>query len=280
MDSKPVRKPAVAGSFYPRNATELRKMATGFIEDADVEKGAGRKALGFVAPHAGYAYSGRTAGFTYKAISERLREQKAGTFVVIGPNHTGRGAPLSISGEDWSTPLGPVKNDIDFSNLLADYSDLFRMEEEAHVSEHSVEVQLPFIQCVAENPKCVFICMGDQSYRYSEALGMAIFKVEGITRRKIAVIASSDFNHYESGEAARRKDMPAIEALEKLNAKGFVEKIDAMEDTACGYGPIAATALYAKAKGARMGRLLRYSNSGEATMDYSSVVSYASIIFE
>ena len=280
MASQSIRKPAVAGSFYPKNQVELRKMVTWFIENAEIDDKTCRKDLGFVAPHAGYAYSGRVAGHTYKALSARLKEYKAETFVVVGPNHTGYGTALSISGEDWMTPLGIVKNDLEFSSQLAEYSDLFTMEEEAHAAEHSVEVQLPFIQRVVERPRCVFICMGDQSYKYSEMLGKAIFDVEKKTGRKTAVIASSDFNHYESDEVAKKKDMPAIGALEKLDVKGFVERIDALEDTACGYGPIATAALYAKAKGAKKGRLLRYSNSGETTRDYGSVVSYASIIFE
>ena len=280
MDSQSVRKPAVAGSFYPKNQVELRKMVTWFIENAEVDDKACRKAVGFVAPHAGYVYSGKTAGYTYKALSARLKECKVETFVVIGPNHTGYGTALSISGEDWMTPLGTVKNDLEFSSQLAEYSNLFTMEEEAHAAEHAVEVQLPFIQCVVERPRCVFICMGDQSYKYSEILSKAVFDVEKKTGREIAIIASSDFNHYEPEEVARRKDMPAIEALEKLDVKGFVERIDTLEDTVCGYGPIAATALYAKAKSAKKGKLLKYSNSGETTRDYQSVVSYASLVFE
>lgn len=273
------RKPAVAGSFYPKEAAKLREMVAGFVKNAEIGEKSAREAVSFVAPHAGYVYSGSTAGFAYKAISKRIKEYKPETFVIIGPNHTGNGDPLSLSGRAWTTPLGIVENDLDFTEAVSEFSDLFSIEEDAHAGEHSIEVQLPFLQEMVDKPSCVFLCMGDQSYESAVLISKAIQHAEKKLERKIIVIASSDFNHYESAAVAKKKDMPAIEELLKLDVRRFAELIEELQDTACGHGPMAAAASYAKSKGAKEGKLLRYSNSGDITKDYDSVVAYASMLF-
>jgi AmmeMemoRadiSam system protein B len=279
MQNEKVRKPAVSGTFYPKDKTRLEKNVEDFIKNARIEGKDAQNAVSFVAPHAGYQYSGATAGFTYKALSARLFAEKAETFVIIGPNHTGYGMPLSLSGKNWMTPLGMVNNDIEFTHTLPEYSDLFSIEEDAHKAEHSIEVQLPFLQHVVRDPKCVFLCMGDQSYESSVLVADALVHAEEKLKRKTIVIASSDFNHYESASIAKDKDMKAIKVITSLNPKRFVELIEELNDSACGYSPIAAAALYAKSKGATKGELLNYSNSGDVTNDYGSVVAYASIAF-
>lgn len=272
------RKPAVAGSFYPAGHNELEALIGKCMNGASVDKEAVASASSYVAPHAGYVYSGPIAAYTYKALSLKAHLDRIDTFVVVGPNHTGYGTLISVSGVGWITPLGKVWNDTEFAKEVAKIHGI-EIDESAHRYEHSIEVQLPFLQAVIEKPRCVFVCMGDQSDESSELLSRAINEAEKNLGRTIAVIASSDFNHYESAEVAKGKDMPAIKALETLDVPGFYRQIRANEDSACGYGPIATAALYAKSHGAKSGRLLRYATSGDTTGDYRSVVAYASMIF-
>ncbi len=273
------RKPAVADSFYPSSPKRLRQMIETFMDQAEPGKAGKDSILSCVAPHAGYFYSGSVAAYTYNAIKGMKALRNIDTFVVIGPNHTGRGYPVSISDVDsWITPFAKVANDKELAEAIARLGKM-AIDEEAHMPEHSVEVQLPFLQCAVERPRCVFICMGDQSYESAVALESAISEAETMLKRQILVVASSDFNHYESSEVAERKDMPAINALEKLDVPEFYRIIEKSDDSACGYGPISVAALYAKGHGAKKGKLLRYATSGLVTGDYKSVVAYASILF-
>ena len=274
-----MRYEAVAGSFYQSRKADLEKFISNAFNEATVDRSLSRKAVSFVAPHAGYIYSGSVAAHTYAALSIAAKARIIDVFVVIGPNHTGYGTPISVSAEDWRTPLGIVKNDIELSEAIASHSKYINIDEEAHAAEHSVEVQLPFLQSVVSNPMCAFICMGDQSIKASELLADAIIKGSSKLGRRVAVIASSDFNHYESAATAKRKDMPAIEALKSIDYGLFNKRIKEAGDSACGYGPITVAAIFAKNNGASEGRLLKYATSGDVTGDNASVVAYASIIF-
>lgn len=274
-----IRQPAVAGQFYPADRGELEETISKYIKLADSDKKIANKAVSFAAPHAGYIYSGSIAAYTYKALADRIEVEKTDTFIIIGPNHTGKGENLSLSACDWITPLGKARNDKELTKKIAAYSEILSIDEEAHSEEHSVEVQVPFLQKAVKDPKCVFICMKDQSYWASELLFKAITNAEKNTKRKIIVIASSDFNHYESEKIAKLKDLPAITAITQLDALRFQKVLEQNNDTACGYGPITVAALYAKFKNAGKGYLLKYATSGSFTKDYDSVVAYASIIF-
>ncbi len=271
-----IRKPAVAGQFYPDQEGELSRMLDKLLADSKAEVVA--EGIAFVAPHAGYAYSGAIAAHTYAALRSAHSKRKFDSLVVIGPNHTGYGSPIAVSMDDWQTPLGVVKNDIELSKLIASMPDM-SADDIAHGFEHSVEVQLPFMQKTLPGVSSSFICMGDQSYKASVGLTNAITVAAKRLGRRMAVIASSDFNHYESAEIAKKKDMPAIDAILKLDAENFHEIIRRNEDSACGYGPITVAALFARRNGAKKGELLKYGNSGDATNDYKSVVAYASIVF-
>ncbi|MDE1873978.1 MAG: MEMO1 family protein [Candidatus Micrarchaeota archaeon] len=270
------RKPAVTGTFYPADSRELEALIDKQLRKAEV--GAMSECKAFVAPHAAYAYSGGIAAYTYAALQQAHAKKKFDTIVIIGPNHTGYGRPIAISQEDWQTPLGIVKNDKELSQLIAEMPDMYA-DEIAHAFEHSVEVQLPFLQKAIGEINCVFICMGDQSYEASVALSQAIMAAAKKKKRNIAVIASSDFNHYESAVVAKKKDAPAIDAALKLDPEGFHELIKKNNDTACGYGPITVAAIIARRMGAKSGMLLKYATSGDTTNDYDSVVAYASIVF-
>ncbi len=273
-----MRYEAFAGSFYPSDRNELELFIEKALKEAEIKENL-ENAVSFVAPHAGYIYSGKVAAYTYKAIGLMLKSRKIDTFIVIGPNHTGYGAPIAVSFQDWHMPFGVVKTDKELAEEIAKGSDYISLDEMAHAEEHSIEVQLPFLQKVAKDPKCVFICMGDQSIEASEELANAIENASKRANKEIAIIASSDFNHYESAEVAKKKDMPAIEALLKLDYVGFNKRIKELGDTACGYGPISVATIFAKMKGAKKGYLLKYANSGDVNKDYSSVVAYASLFF-
>ncbi|MCL5412756.1 MAG: AmmeMemoRadiSam system protein B [Candidatus Marsarchaeota archaeon] len=270
---------AFAGSFYPKAPNEISGLVNAYIEKARIANAATAEFISCVAPHAGYVYSGSVAGYTYRALSLNKRLGAADTVVLVGPNHTGYGTPVSVSMEDWKTPLGVVRNDLDFSRAMVDSSDMLSEDEAAHAYEHSIEVQLPFLQTVASGKRFAFVCMGDQSPDYSAALTEAITNAEKALRRHVIVIASSDFDHYEPAAVARGKDMKLIEALKVMDHAMFNRLVEELDDSACGFGPITVALLYAKAHGGKRGDLLRYSNSGEATGDSSSVVAYASMTF-
>ena len=273
-----VREPMVAGSFYPNNRDELVDMVENLVKEArlghDVEN-----AVSYVAPHAGYVYSGRTAAYTFSAILGRKGVEEIETFVVIGPNHTGNGRPIAVSMQDWSTPIGVVQNDKELSGAIAKMEGI-EEDEDAHREEHSVEVELPFVKQLFPDAKACFICMGDQEIGSAELLSDSVISAEKELGRKIIVIASSDFNHYEPRAVAQRKDRPLFELLEKMDARGFYRKKDEQNESACGYGPIATALLYAKkAHNASRGVLLHNSDSGDETGDTESVVDYAALAF-
>jgi hypothetical protein len=271
-----IRKPVVAGTFYPADEKQLNELMAKQMMKTDV--GALSDCKAFVAPHAGYQYSGQVAANTYAALAQAHAKQKFDTLIIIGPNHTGYGRPIAVSLDDWRTPLGVVKNDLELSQAIAEMPDM-HADEIAHAFEHSVEVQLPFIQKFVGDVKCVFICMGDQSYQACIALSEAVMWACKKKKRNVTIIASSDFNHYESASIAKKKDAPSIDAALKLDAEKFHELIHANKDSACGYGPITVATIFARRSGAKSGMLLKYATSGDTTHDYDSVVAYASLVF-
>ncbi len=273
-----MREPAVSGTFYPSDKNELADFIDNAIKEArlkhDVEN-----AVSYVAPHAGYIYSGRTAAYTFSAIMGKKDIESIETFVIIGPNHTGNGKPIATSMQDWNTPLGIMQNDKELSNLIAKAKGTDK-DEMAHRDEHSVEVELPFVKQLFPDTKACFICMGDQSIEAAQLLSNAIADAVKATGRKIILLASSDFNHYESRDIAQRKDLPLFERLEKMDLEGFYRIKDEQNESACGYGPIAVSLLYAKKMyNASKGFLLHNSDSGNETGDTESVVDYASMCF-
>ena len=266
------------GSFYESDRGKLQKFIDSAIGAAGVAGEAG-KAVSYVAPHAGYMYSGKTAAFTYRALKDNPNTKDINTIVVVGPNHTGIGRPISVSMEDWETPLGKSVNDKELSRAIADDSEYIEMDELAHENEHSIEVQLPFLQSVIPDRRMVFICMGDQSIGASEMLSKSIIKAAACLGRNIIIVASSDFNHYESAETAKSKDSRLLEAIKALDPKSFNRLVHETNDSICGFGPVTVAMMFAKHKSAVKGVVLKYCNSGDTTGDYQSVVAYSSIAF-
>ncbi|MEM1874179.1 MAG: AmmeMemoRadiSam system protein B [Candidatus Hadarchaeales archaeon] len=275
-----MRHPAVAGQFYAGSQKALIKqiedcylhrLGPGKLPSLKKEK---RKIVGLVSPHAGYMYSGPIAahGF-FRLASEGTPE----SFVIIGPNHTGMGSGVSIvtSGE-WETPLGRIGIDEKLASRIAKESDIIDVDEEAHIYEHSIEVQLPFIQHIfGSQIKFVPICMMFQDERTSLEVGEAIAKA--CSGSDVVVIASTDFTHYESQESAVRKDRMAIERILKLDARGLLKCVEENNITMCGSGPVAAMLIACEKMGAKNAELLKYATSGDVAGWMAEVVGYASI---
>ncbi len=273
-----MREPAFNGSFYPKYKDDIEKFIDSALAKADIKEDIA-KAKCYVAPHAGFIYSGYTAAYTYRAIASSSSLKDIETVVLVGPNHTGIGTPLSISFEDWRTPLGIARNDLEFSKELVNYSSNIYHDESAHEDEHSLEVQLPFLQKVVGEKKYVFVCMGDQEVENSELLSKAIISTAEKLGRKIIVLASSDFDHYEKDSIARKKDMKLAEYLENMDYLGFNKAVKSLNDSICGFGPITVALLCSKNYGAKKGALLNFSNSGDTTGDHDQVVDYMSWVF-
>ena len=276
-----MRNPAVAGSFYPAHKEELEaQLRECFAKEAGMPKPGDRRDIAAaVVPHAGYFYSGWVAAFAYARIAAAY--SKPPVFVIAGPNHTGYGPMVSISKEDWQTPLGIVKNDNELGNAIKKNSKFADFDETAHDYEHSIEVQLPFLQLIYPGTELRFvpICVMAQGPETARDLGDAVFKAAAELKREIFFIASSDFTHFESAESAHAKDALAIAKLEKLDINGFDRVRAAKNATICGYGPILAAMHYARLKGCAKAQVLKYASSGDITGDYGQVVAYCSAVF-
>ncbi|MCZ7392104.1 MAG: MEMO1 family protein [Candidatus Methanoperedens sp.] len=264
-----MRAPAVSGQFYPRSKNDLeRELSRCFAGVPSVEKAA----LGAVVPHAGYIYSGNTAAYVYSSLP------KADTFVLLGPNHTGYGSPVSVSSETWSTPLGEVSPDREFIKALP--RKIIDMDESAHIHEHSIEVQLPFLQHRFRDFSIVPICMGMQDEETALDVGVELAEAARKVNKKIVIIASSDFTHYKPDKVARENDAYFIQSILDMDISAFYRKLYERDASVCGYGAIAAMLTATKNLGAKKAWLLKYSTSGDTTGDLAAVVGYAGIIVE
>ena len=265
------RRPVVAGQFYPGSAAQLRAM----IEQMVDEKAAKEDVIGLVSPHAGYPYSGTVAGATISRVKFR------DTFIIMGPNHTGRGKPLSIMRRGkWATPLGEVEIDTELAERLLAVADCLQEDEVAHQFEHSIEVQLPLLQYFREDVKIVPIVLSYASGDVYKDFGKYIAGAVRDLNREVVIISSSDMTHYEPDEIARRKDAQAIEAIVNLDEDELLRRVNELDISMCGYAPTVSLISAAKELGAKNAELVKYQTSGEVIGDYSSVVGYAGIIIK
>ncbi|MEM1537497.1 MAG: AmmeMemoRadiSam system protein B [Candidatus Nezhaarchaeales archaeon] len=278
---KKVRHPCVAGFFYDSNPEGLRRQINGCFTSPlgpgrlpKLNPQGPRVVKGMVVPHAGYMYSGPVAAYAYLNLAS---DGNVDTVVIIGPNHTGAGTGISIMVEGvWRTPIGEVEVDEEVANSIWRTSKLIAIDEEAHVGEHSIEVQLPFlIYTYGPRFKIVPICMMLQEFEASLDTGLSIAKA--IKGRNVVVLASTDFTHYEPHTVAKDKDEKAIRAIIELDAKKLMETVREYDITMCGYGPVGAMLIAAKELGATRADLLKYATSGDVTGDRRQVVGYASI---
>jgi len=241
---------------------------------AEYTNAAGEKlaALGCIVPHAGYMYSGHVAG----AVFARLQLPRR--YIILCPNHTGRGQPLAIMSEGaWETPLGEASVDGELASALKAAFPLLREDAEAHRDEHALEVQLPFLQNLLPNFSFVPIAVGTSRYDVLEQLGEAIGDVLAVQKEPVLLVASSDMNHYESDEITRIKDRRALDRILELDPRGLYDVVTKQQVTMCGFGPAIAMLTAAKRRGARGAQLIKYATSGDVSGDRNLVVGYAGV---
>ncbi|MBI4267552.1 MAG: AmmeMemoRadiSam system protein B, partial [Chloroflexi bacterium] len=264
-----VRNPVVAGQFYPASPEQLRALIKRMV-DENAEK---QEVIGLISPHAGYIYSGPVTGSTLS------RTKFKDTFIILGPNHTGEGKPLSIMTEGtWKTPLGDIEIDSELGKQILSESQYLEEDSLAHQDEHSIEVQLPFLQYFKADFKIVPIILSYASGDVYQEIGKSIARSVKALNKSVVIIASSDMTHYESQDSARKKDTQAIEAILKLNEVELLKRVQRLHITMCGYAPAVSLIAAAKELGAQRAELVKYQTSGDTTGDYSSVVGYAGLI--
>lgn len=271
MDNYQIRTPAAAGRFYSAQKSALRKEIESFI-DIRVKK---RDVIACILPHAGYIYSGKVAGETISGINVKDK------IILIGPNHTGYGPEFSIMSQgSWQTPLGEIKIDAKLSKELLNHSQFLKKDTSAHLYEHSLEVELPFLQYFKTDFEIVPIVIFPGNLKTLKEFGgqiASVIKKSG-REKSTLLIASSDMTHYEPQVQAKKKDREAIEAIIELNEDKFIEKVEKLNISICGYAPIAIALSAAKKLGAKQAELIKYQTSAEINGDINNVVGYAGII--
>ena len=263
-----IRKPCVAGRFYPGSKAGLEKSVASYLVDTPKED-----ALVLICPHAGYMYSGKTAGMAFSSVNipERV--------ILIGPNHTGFGTDASVmTSGTWEIPTGKVEIDEELASEVLASSPLFQRDSEAHENEHSLEVQLPFIHAINPSAEIVPITVMRAGRSECEEMGKALARVISKAKGETLLLVSSDMNHYESDEVTRAKDSLAIEKITALDARGLLEVTGKEDITMCGVLPAAIAIFAAKALGATRARLISHTTSGETSGDMNEVVGYAGIV--
>ena len=264
-----IRKPVVAGQFYPGTSSQLKAMIEAFVD----EKVAKEEVIGLVSPHAGYVYSGPVAG----AVISKVKFKD--TFVIMGPSHTGMGRPFSIMTQGtWETPLGKVEIDSELGKRILTTSSHLEEDNVAHQYEHSIEVQLPFLQYFKPDIRIVPIMLAYAGGDIYKEIGKELAKAIRESNKGVVIMASSDMTHYEPQESAQEKDTQAIQAILDLNEDELLRRVDELNISMCGYAPTVSLISAAKELGATGAELVRYQTSGDTTGDYSAVVGYAGVI--
>lgn len=270
-----LRHPAVAGRFYPRDPDDLRTEVNGYLSQSISTNVERAKAIGCIAPHAGYMYSGHVAG----AVFARIEVPEL--CVVMCPNHTGMGHPLAIMCEgSWETPLGAVPIDVEFALALKECFPTLQEDSAAHRAEHAAEVELPFLQLRQPNLRFVPIALGTGQFEVLEHLGMALATVIAARKEPTLIVTSSDMNHYESDVVTRAKDHRAIERILTLDARGLYDVVTQQDISMCGFGPAVAMLTASRQLGAKSAELAKYATSGDISGDRQMVVGYAGIVVQ
>jgi len=262
------RQPAVAGQFYSSDPIQLRKDLSALIEISNQKI----KTKGIISPHAGFVYSGSVAGKIYSQIDIPQ------TVLIIGPNHRGSGesAALYPDGE-WLTPLGSVAVNSRLNQLIKQHTPFVQFDTVAHEFEHSLEVQLPFIQYLRPDVTISALCLGHGEYRSLKEVGAGVAAAIQAYGEDVLVVASSDMTHYESTESARQKDNMALERVLALDPEGLLNVCRSEHITMCGVVPSAVMIVAGKQMGATSAEIIAYSTSGDVTGDNSKVVAYVAV---
>ena len=275
------RNPAVAGVFYPSG----RKMLIDTIEDLflgplgpgklpEVSENPLEKPVGLISPHAGYMYSGQVAAWGFYELAKKGKPK---TVIIMGPNHTGYGPRVSVfSSGVWETPLGDVKIDEEAVRIISEHSEVVSFDTSAHVMEHSLEVQIPFLQFLyGDSFKIVPIVFKDQSPTVARDLSRAISRYLSFNHSTL-VIASTDLNHYEDQETTLKKDSAIVKAIESGNPMLLYSTVYDLDVSMCGVGPVATLMMIQLGKP----KVLKHATSGDVSGDYLEVVGYLSVIYE
>lgn len=266
------RKPSVAGYFYPGKAEELKKMIERMV-DLESEK---KKAICVVSPHAGFVYSGPVAGAVFSSVLLPDR------FVILGPSHRNVESRIGIMKEGiWETPLGDIPVDAQLAELIMKNSDAITEDNAAHFNEHSLEVQLPFIQFFKKNISIVPLCISYySSFEELKELGTSISLGIKAVKENVMIVASTDMSHYVDHNVAKKKDFMAIEKILQLDAKGLYNVVHRQDISMCGFQPTTSALFASKELGAKTATLIKYQTSGDITGDHHEVVGYAGIRVE
>ena len=261
------RKPAVGGYFYPGREDALKEMVAGMI-DTESER---EKAICVISPHAGFEYSGPVAGAVFSSV------ELPDTFVILGPSHRPIQSRVAIMTEGvWETPLGQAKIESSLAEIIMSRSPLVEKDEIAHVHEHSLEVQLPFIQYLREEVAIVPVCLSYHlSFKELEDFGRAIATGIKDFNKDVLVVASTDMSHYVDQSVAKEKDFLAIDRILELDAQGLHDTVERESISMCGFQPTTSAIVASKELGAKKAILIKYQTSGDRTGDYSEVVGYA-----
>lgn len=279
-----MRYPSVAGLFYPSDKkTLLKQIEECFLSELGPKELPKRgeeesNIVGAIVPHAGYVYSGYEAAYVYHELA---KYKKPSTIIILSPNHYGIGSSIATSKENWLTPLGEVEIDSKAVEYLWRNCEILDVDEKAHIREHSIEVQLPFLQYIYGEFKFVPICLRMQDLETCRELAECLsnFALNFASPQNLLIIASSDFSHYVSEDYAKKVDFKAIEHILALDEEKFIREVYERNISICGYGAIATCIAVVKKLGATKGELLKYGTSGDVTGDRSQVVAYAGIVF-
>jgi MEMO1 family protein len=271
VPNSPIRPPAVAGRFYPREPDSLRDEVHVYLSQVGSHKPV--RARGCIVPHAGYVYSGHIAGAVF------ARVEIPETCIVMCPNHTGVGLPLAIMSEGaWETPLGDTPIDSALAQALKKRCALLQEDLSAHRAEHAIEVELPFLLLRQPELKIVPIALGTGQLEVLEQLGDAIADVIIGYKKPILIVASSDMNHYEPDDITRIKDQSAIEPILRMDPRGLHDVVTQRHVSMCGFGPAVAMLAAARKLGATSAELIKYATSGDISGERNMVVGYAGIV--
>lgn len=263
------RKPAVAGQFYYGTASRLKSQVQQYIVDGAAKE----EVIGLISPHAGLMYSGHVAGALYSSI------QFPKTFILIGPNHTGLGVNVSMmaSGQ-WEIPTGTFPIDEELSKKILQKVAYVSEDMQAHIFEHSLEVQLPFIAYFSETVNIIPITVMQASLEECRVIGEGIADAVKEVNYDVVIVASSDMSHYEPDAVARKLDSLALNEVLNLNPEGLYSIVRKERISMCGFLPATIMLYAAKALGAKEARLVKYATSGDVSGDYEHVVGYAGVI--
>jgi AmmeMemoRadiSam system protein B len=276
MSSTILRRAAVAGRFYPGNPDDLRAEASAYLSQTSSENQNQVRAVGCIAPHAGYVYSGHVAGAVFARIEVPKR------CVVLCPNHTGMGRALAVMSDGvWQTPLGDVPIDGELAAALKERFPALNEDLAAHLAEHAIEVELPFLLLRQPELRFVPIALGTREFETLEQLGVALADViaaESDPSDPVLIVASSDMNHYESDAVTRVKDQQAIERILTLDPRGLFEVVTQQNISMCGLGPAVVMLTAARRLGSKSAELVKYATSGDISGDRQRVVGYAGVV--